>query len=42
MCITSRDGLDEWDVYATCYVKDNLDIVVDKCKLIENGNCDIH
>lgn len=31
--ITLSNGLDEWDVYATCYVKDNFDIVVDKYKL---------
>ena len=28
-----RSCIDEWDYYASCYVKDNDDVVMGKCKL---------
>ena len=30
--ITLSCSIDSWDVYATCYVKDD-DVILDKCKL---------
>lgn len=38
--ITLSASLDDWDIYATCYVREN-DIIMDKCRLPEENNCQL-
>ena len=33
--LTLSASLNDWDVYATCYVKENDKIVLDQCRLLK-------